>query len=144
MKIRNGFVSNSSSSSFIVISSDNNFNDIPIIKHNILGEKGKKYFSWENETSNDFYSKVNWSYMQAKYANNKDWLKMLTKVIREVCNVKGRIKWNIDIQVDSAIIDHQSTVCETESNGDMFASEDILKKFLFNSDSYIQTGNDNE
>jgi len=76
MKIRKGFVSNSSSSSFIV-----NNSDIFEIRHMPKDLKDKKTlyvpqiyggeieFSRQRENYTDFGSRLNWAYMQAKYLN---------------------------------------------------------------------------
>jgi len=77
MKIRSGFVSNSSSSSFIV-----DISDVFMIQH--MPEKlkdtktlyvpyifgGEFEFGRQRQNYKDFGSRLNWAYMQAKYAQN--------------------------------------------------------------------------
>lgn len=66
MKIRSDFVSNSSSSSFIVIRSTNiekyNFNNQNITVPNI--NEGNREFGWGWEKFNDFWSKLNFCAIQ--------------------------------------------------------------------------------
>ena len=145
MKIRNGFVSNSSSSSFIVIGSGTK-----IIPH-CLGELfvpgdfgGNTEFGWEVEMYDSFGDRLNFAYIQATY--NSEWLEMLEEVIKENMNVTS-INWNITTKWDDkekvhGYIDHQSSACDNR-NVEMFDSKEDLCDFLFCTDSYIQGDNDN-
>lgn len=168
MKIRNGFVSNSSSSSFIVIEPltgpihvgkcfVDDENRLVVDRHTGYGE-----FGWEYETHHDFGSKLIFAFCQADYMlhpiyksdvtqeTGKKWMDMLEKVVKDVLNVK-EIIWNITTTTkygeetegrDRVYIDHQSASYEGE-NTEMFENEQTLKNFLFNPNSYIQTDNDN-
>ena len=166
MKIRNGFVSNSSSSSFIVI--------FPLMDSTKLDKRcildgdqlvvnrytGNCKFGWEREEYYDFGSKLVFAFCQADYLLNnpyksegtnnrgKQMMDMLEKVLKEVLGVK-EIVWNITTKYgkeaegrDSVYIDHQSASNEGE-NIEMFEDEQTLKSFLFNPNSYICTDNDN-
>lgn len=168
MKMRSGFVSNSSSSSFVVISSPVDQTFIAKIRkaYGDRGEfivdasNGEYEFGWQNEKYNDFWSKVNFAYLQARYVEkdpkysytvkvHPEWLVMLEKVLKDNLNVKT-IVWNMALEWHHGeenqpygYIDHQSASYEG-ANIEIFESEDALTRFLFSDGSYIQCGNDNE
>ncbi len=145
MKVRKGFVSNSSSSSFIVIEDSSQILDYVVPDELIVDTSlGQSEFGWEPETFYGVGSKIIFSYLQTIYSNNNDWLQMLTKVIKDHTGT-SEIIWNITTEYISggigwSYIDHQSTA---PHNTEMFENEEILKAFLFGRDSYIQTDNDN-
>lgn len=184
MKIRNGFVSNSSSSSFIVIAKGNpkrvEVSDLYLNEKLLwqgqrilaLGKDNETTnlkFGWEWRKYKDWTEKAVWAWLQIWYANEilttdhynkeftegvrmgnrlhpKEWLEMLTKVIKEHTDVDD-IYWDwltASMRDYDAYIDHQSTCIEDLDMINIFASEDSLARFIFNEDSYIATGNDNE
>ena len=144
MKIREGFVSNSSSSSFIVISHDYNellpsIPEVLTFSHSL--RCGTSEFGWEEYAHNDFYSKFNFCVIQASYIPEKflEYWFMLENVMN---SIGVTIEYDVEVENTYAYIDHQSASYEGE-NMEMFESEENLKNFLFNKNSYIQTGNDN-
>lgn len=147
MKVRKGFVSNSSSSSFVVISNQGpsvTLNLPAVLK--VDSKLGNTQFGWEFHKYNDFGSKLIFAYMQAIYAKNNDWLTMLERVVVGSTAVK-EIEWEIALEdyndPNLAYIDHASTAGEDRTMGKMFDCEKMLFDFLFLEKSYIQTGNDN-
>lgn len=154
MKIRNGFVSNSSSSSFIVISLDGGYskelNWEALLEYSggpmvVNYSFGKTDFGWGPEKISDTPSKIIFSYLRAQYADRNSWIEMLEKVIKEHTKC-SEIKWVVGIDeyedhVDFAYIDHQSV--EGEANTEMFNDEYTLSRFLFCPQSCIQLDNDN-
>lgn len=151
MKIRSGFVSNSSSSSFILIASGKV--TPPALPANFtIGEAGCHEFGWQQAVYMDFESKVNFAYLQAQYAQkdaNDQWMIMLQDILRK-CGVEAIAVSVISGDYDDenyedckwAYIDHQSAYCDGQ-NCEMFDSSDSLRSFLFHPRSYIQCDNDN-
>jgi len=154
MKTRNGFVSNSSSSSFIVIENHNDANYIKNLRKAYTGtplivdyQFGHTEFGWGPDEFSDVGTKIIFAYLQYLYVkdNHPEWLVMLEKVITDNLEVTS-IEWKIDLEYhengDFAYIDHQSNSADGE-NTDMFNGEDYLARFLFNSKSNITLDNDN-
>lgn len=160
MKVRQGFVSNSSSSSFIVIKNNNLV--IPEFSEDILEVPesfgGNLEFGWGPNDHFDFGSKLNFAYMQTQYRGQEvepllekamnaldietnPWLNLLETVLKENLRVK-EIEWNIDMENIQGYIDHQSNASRGE-NTEMFDSAEALKNFLFSQDSIIHEDNDN-
>ena len=160
MKIRSGFVSNSSSSSFIVIGTITNGLAVNSIRKGygnketlaITADLGHHEFGWENEEYSHFWDRVMFSFIQAEYRQKEhpEWMKMLNRVLKDKLKVK-RIIWGITTkwgsekpkETEDAYIDHQSS-SEEGQNIEMFESEENLVAFLFAPGSSITTGNDNE
>jgi hypothetical protein len=149
MKIINNFISNSSSCSFIIIAPSytqenfesiklilNNYDKIPIFKY------GNYQFGWEIENYNDFFSKLNFCYLQAKYIREDYYEEMITNVLENDFNKEiETLKENWEESFE-CYIDHQSNASEGR-NTQMFDCSESLRNFLYSSDSYIHTDNDN-
>jgi len=140
MKTRNGFVSNSSSSSFIIWSQDfkkdrsiEKIKALNISDRILTLEFGETQYGWQVERYDDFRDKVNIAYL---LASGPDQLEMLNKVLKEEFDVEGII---FCADLTEGYIDHQSR----EDDHEVFKDEDNLKNFLFNSNTFWQNDNDN-
>jgi hypothetical protein len=160
LSIRYGvFETNSSSSHSLTIVSNNKKNTIASIMETIacirashLRLSGKVDvsvdmigFGWEFEKYNGFHTKTAYLLTGIFLSNQNSWeyakensheLQMLMKVIRE------EVGLDLELPDKSLVsyIDHQSSDVYKEA----FESESVLKMFLFNPESYLETGNDNE
>lgn len=154
MKIRSGFVSNSSSSSFLII------REIPEGPGSFLvgdysdskpysgvykvGKQGKICFGWGPGKLNGMHSKINFAYLQALASTNEGWVKMIDEVIRDrhpgITIDLSILKEKME-ELD-AYIDHQSSAVEG-ANTEIFDNKDTLMNFLFSSESCIILDNDN-
>lgn len=146
MKKRFGFVSNSSSSSFIVICDDESTLDFSVLNHHKevgelrIGEYGESEFGWEFEKWDDFDSKLNWTVLQIKRSFD---LKKQIELLGMLHEVLGEHFGGEIFDELSGYIDHQSCAHENPANGEMLESKEKLRNFLFNKKSFIQGGNDN-
>ena len=165
MKFRTDFVSNSSSSSFIVISNSG------IQQHEFAKQDvsipsdsfgGCTQFWWQFKQYHDFWSKLNWcaicindmkaiekresSQEKMKRTVGNPWFdsKAMTAMLKKVCKEKFGLKVKVVATDYHSSIDHSSTIRERPENGRMFQTEQMLLDFLGNSSSYIDNGNDNE
>lgn len=169
MKIRNGFVSNSSSSSFIVLSKKGSPEKPEMFGLDSLEVPGKfggiTEFDWSTFWSNDIGTKLNFLILQAQeYANDPyieeenrdptklnlilDTLKEYLKVDEINIHFTKDFDWDEDEREDPedvwAMIDHQSLFSQgTPIPEGLFTKEGILN-FIFNPESKLLMGNDND
>jgi len=169
MKIRHGFVSNSSSSSYIVFGESSSRCHIPESAYTIdpitnkyqitLPDRNYTYeFGWEDWSYTDVMEKLNFASIQAHYMEDKpvvyaDYMeKILSAVTRDFKETHpGESEDSLEVTFDFEkhglcdypYIDHQSASYEGE-NIEMFASDEDMDDFLFNPQTFVQGGNDND
>lgn len=140
-KIRSGvFETNSSSSHSISLGKESEKSLLQTITPNYDGKiilVGGD-FGWDWEKFNDAETKANYcaQVIHDYYADNSHRLAMLKRVIREqtkACDVEI-------LSIETGYVDHNSKGKEKP----IFESEDSLRNFIFNPESWLFTGNDNE
>lgn len=134
MKSRNGFVSNSSSTSFVVIGSGERLEQMT--SQIILDDCFE--FGWSHDTTNYVYGRIAFAWMQAVYQENETWISLIKEIVKEVTGYE--LICNIDVNNGNSYIDHQSI---GDSN-EIFYTKESLKAFMFDTESYVEMGNDNE
>ena len=165
MKFRTGFVSNSSSSSFIVNSykwddsTEQNIKAFKAIYDRYIDEYGAfRYipsteFGWGLSKHNDIHSKFDWCCLMLWYHEHdatifNKYYEVFFNVMKEIFPYMERFIYNDVYKPEddeeyydpTGYIDHQSV---HEENCSMFESEGDLKRFLFNDDAVIYVQNDN-
>jgi hypothetical protein len=138
MKIRNGFISNSSSTSFVIINAKTGYEELNPTYDDIyiVGASGESEFGWGPDTIYDIHSRINFAYLQAIVLKKEE---MLEEIILKNSNIK-KIEYSKNIK--EGYIDHQSSASE-EKNIEIFENKKNLKNFIFGKDSFIELDNDN-
>lgn len=90
------------------------------------------YFGWDWEGFNDSVSKA--YYYIGRYKHNEERLELLTKAIEEFTGYKAEIIGD----PNNISIDHQSS-----DELELSSTTEDVKNFIFNSDVWVYTGNDN-
>lgn len=173
MKIRNDFVTNSSSSSYIV-SFDKNIVPDSFIEEGI--KKVREYidkfnmdtyevcrideteFGWHWEIYKSFFSKINYLCMQIiinSDSKDRDWgpedlvskVKKIKELLEEILQEELGLKLNYEYAT-AAIQEWEMIIdhqsCFSENGVDpIFLNKESLKRFLFSPYMYIVQGNDN-
>jgi hypothetical protein len=170
VKIRFGFVSNSSSTSFVVIEKGDlelphDFYDSEL---NIPQDFPSSYyeFGWGPGVHSDVGSKINWAVLQLLYYEEEDKLlekayqaigskgrefQLLEDVLKERFHI-SKVNFNLTTSYDEAkhnsnkieaYIDHQSASCEDPGQMHIFDSKEKLEQFLFCPASFVEEDNDN-
>ena len=130
MKTRHDFVSNSSSSTTIVISTEiEDYKTFKWSKAPLLipaPELGETEFGWQIEEYNGFFDKLNWCAIivnEVRY-NDKSKAEDMEALLKEVCamNFKLNVKMSSAKRISEmgAYIDHQSSFFEVPDNARMF------------------------
>jgi len=163
MKIRNGFVSNSSSSSFVIIGEKKHkipkFHDAywTEIKELHIPQTLGGETEWNYSTYSSFADKLNWAALMCYITEgpgsekgSTEWTDMLLEIIEEdlgIEKVKINYVWEHDEYNHEVFLnplavqytlDHGSHPCNSEESAKMFKDKETLRNFLFAPDSEIK------
>ena len=145
MKTRLSFVSNSSSTSFVVIGKQDPIK-YPVSQVVSNADFGETEFGWGPDVVYGAGSLINFAFIQTDYGRNPARLEILERVIKEHLG-DIEIIWEISEDAECmskqwGYIDHASSHAEGQ-NLEIFESDAVLKHFLFSPDSKIVLDNDN-
>ena len=171
MKLRLDFVSNSSSSSYVIITDTGGNVEAGSLARVSLSlpdpDIGTAEFGWQTEKYYGLGPKLNWCALiidkkrdmeenegpggRLKAAVLEPWScsKAMMELLIGVCAEHGldvrvhRVGEDDEEEEFSCYIDHQSNMSETPRNARMFKSKKAMEDFLFNDGSYIDNSNDN-
>lgn len=166
MKRREGYVSNSSSSSYVVVPrevvddcSHDKWTDDSVILTMFIGDRcgeqwngekwdgffdgGEKEFGWQTEEYHDFESKWNWLVLQAFY-DGDEYITQINDFLHRI-DPSFEIDWGkveklTEGEGGYAYIDHQSV--DAKSTFEEISPIGIAE-WLLNGKCYINNGNDN-
>ena len=147
MKMRLDFVTNSSSSCFIICK----HNDKPVkINNNItIGKNGETEFFNGGGKYPLFFDRLNFLAIQTLYNHNEQWKKNINEVFKK--NTGKKLNWNhIEhlVEDEMAYIDHQSVFYKSNQYEDgmceILNDINVLDKFLFGNHSVIYMGTDGD
>lgn len=135
------FETNSSSTHSLTIGNNRGYynNDL-LLEHdgNIVIFPGE--FGWETASYNDVETKASYCLTYAKQIGGEELVEMLGRVMSETTGKAVVFKESGGDYHPWGYIDHQSE----DVAGPAFASDEILRRFVFGHDSVLTTGNDNE
>jgi hypothetical protein len=131
------FETNSSSSHSVVISDGIDYIDVGQLDNPLTIESGE--YGWGYEELRDWKSIVSYAYTYAANNGRQDDLNMLKRVVEDYTGVEVIFAVSTDMYYPTGYIDHQSIEVAEE----MFKNEEILKKAIFGTGSYIIIDNDN-
>jgi len=156
VKYRHGFISNSSSSSYIIIGNSSYDRLDPLYNRNsntfdpsLITKSDFIEFGWGPYTVQDVQARIVFTMIQVEamirnpygYDEFKGWKtpegQMLIEVIKEVSDLQ--LIWKLP---SGAYIDHQSRADE-DRNIEMFKDKETLKQWIYCNDSKIVLDNDN-
>jgi len=142
MVFRYGFVSNSSSSSFIVMGDGEKLDKNLTPKFGI--NEGECEFGWGPQTFYSFSTKANWAFIIGNCIFSYD-AEYMKNFITETLNKNGIFDFEfeaymIDEVLDKGYIDHQSV---EDENATMWNSHEQMAIWLLDTFSYIELDNDN-
>lgn len=144
------YETNSSSSHSIHISNEVAvYDSFTVPDDGVLTITGYSEFGWEIDDHSDPATKAIYAWLQAQYSGDDAFKhkKMVLDVIKAHTGAREvHIPYDPEADWDSprqGYIDHQSTIYEDATMGDIFETPVALKNFIFNPESFLHTDNDN-